>query len=515
MVNYSKDLHMKINLLLFLMLLISRETFAQNWSLFPINQNSFYLDNPYSNYKSVDSYVMDSIKVNGQDSILYFRRNLNLQGAGTCYIDTLQNYPWAQNNMYFIDSLVQRNDSLFFFSPYSQTPFYFLPNAIAGQSWTVTSTYGENDYNQITITCQSIQPQTFFGITDSVKTFTMTAIGKSENQDPLDSLVMRLSKSHGLIEFVPFILFLYHPGYIEFTTLEMIGCDSAGTLYGYQQPKFSGYFHLSVGDILLWEHHYDPDNITELEWTEYFRDSITQVAITPDSVIYTYDQARQDTNNVITYQFGLTDKYFRSEFQNIVETPTNWIGFGNIDHIGWYFPAENNVLTWKSNTLSLTVDSLSGDTITAYSFINDATSVDTTSCQTFQVFDIIVDFTVDTRAGITQHCFWNFGYDCYTLTGSLISGQQNGNILLSSDEINPPNSLAISIYPNPASDKIFIRNVPQSNRITYTIFNNLGIKAGGGKLTGNSVSTSELQPGLYILTIETDKRIGREKFIKY
>ena len=505
---------MKTNLLLLLMSFISVEIFSQNWSLFPLNQTSFYLDNPYPNYKSVDSYVMDSIKVNGSDSILYFRRNLNLQGAGTCYAETLQNYPWAQNNMYFIDSLVQRNDSVFFWWTYSETPFYFLPGAIAGQSWTVTSTCEENDYDQITITCESIELQTFFGITDSVKTFTMTANGSSINQVPVDNFIMRLSKSHGLIEYVPFILFLYHPSYIDFTAIEMMGIESSGALHGYQQPKFSDYFHLSAGDILLWEHHYDPDNITEPEWTEYFRDSITQVSITPDSVTYTYDQARQDTNNLITYQFGLTDKYFRSEFQNIVETPTNWIGFGNIGRSGWYLPPEDNVLIWQSNTLSLTVDSLSGDTITSYSFVNDASSVDTNTCQTFQVFDISIDFTVDTRAGITQHCFWNFGYDCYTLTGSLISGQQNGNILLSSDEINPPNSLAISIFPNPVSDRLFIRNVPQSKCITYALFNNSGIRIGSGKLTGNSVSTSGLQPGLYILTIETDKGIGREKFIK-
>ena len=497
-------------LLLLLTVLISRTASAQNWNLFPLNQKSYYYEHtPWDDY--VDLYLMDSVKVSGQDTILYSRRNLNLQGAGTCYIDTLQSMNWSQNNLYYMDSLVQRNDTIFYLSNLSTTPFYFLPHATVGQSWTVSSTYVNNDYNQITITCSSIQVQTFFGITDSVKIFTMTPNGTSTNQTPVSNFVMRLSKSHGLIEYVPFILFLYHPFYVNFTSFQLIGIDSAGNVSGYRQPKLHDYFHLSVGDILLWQRIFDPDNWMQASWMEYYQDSITQVLIANDSVIYTFDRARQDSDNVITYQYGMTSKFLKTEFENIIETPPNWIGLGNNRFSSYYTAPHNNVLYWQSSIIGLKIGI---DTTSIFSFSNSAYSVDTINCQPHQVLDISFGFTVDTRAGVNQYCYYNFAYDCVTLIGSLINGQQIGNISLSVKGPISSNISSLQIIPNPSSDLITIRNLPTSQITTCVIYDSFGRLVKHESISDNSLSVKYLSNGLYLIRISTDKGTTSGKFVK-
>ena len=489
-------------------------SYSQNWSLFPLNQESFFSDNSHVGNILIDSYKMDSVKINGSDTILYFRKNLNLQGAGTCYINLLQNIPWGQDNLYYINSLIQRSDTIFFLSNFSSKPFYFLPHATVGQSWTVISTYSLNDYNQITITCTSLTLQTFLGITDSVKTFSMSANGTSVNQTPVDSFEMRLSKSHGLIEFVPFNLFLYHPSNVFFNSLKLIGIDSVGILYGYRQPNFSDYFHLSIGDLLLWEHSYDPANIMYPTWIEYFKDSITNALITPDSVIYTYDRTKLDTASIITHEYNLIDKFLFSEFGNIVGTTPNWIGFGNNRFSGAYPWFSNKVFYWQSTSLLLKIDSITNDSITTFSFATEASTIDTTNCQTNTPFDVKFDFTVDTRTGVTQHCYYNFDWDCYTLIGSLVNGKQKGDITLSTIELHSTKILSLNIIPNPASENIFIHDILPSKNSRYEIFNSIGQKVKVGNLEENSISIHELSNGPYILKIQTERGYILGKFIK-
>jgi len=489
-------------LFLLLTISISLTASAQNWNVFPYQQKSYFTD---------DLYVMDSTKVNGQDTILYFRRNLNLQGAANCYKTTLQN-TWYDNNMFSIDSLIQRNDTVFYKWNLSTTPFYFIPRATVGQSWTVTSTYSNNDYNQITITCASIQLETFFGVTDSVKTFTMVPNGSSVNQIPVSNFQMKLSKSHGLIEMVPFIMFLYHPQYNSFTSVKAIGIDSSGTTYGYRQPKFHDYFHLSVGDILLWQRHFDPDWIQYPDWTIYYQDSITQVINTPDSVVYTFDRATLDTANQITNQTGLTTKFTRTEFGNIVETAPNWIALGNNQFGQTFMP--NSVNIWQSSWLALTIDTTSNDTTTTFSFTDDAYSIDTTNCQTGQVFDVSFDFTVDTRAGVTQYCYYNFAWDCTTLIGSRINGQQVGSIYLSTNDLTVSNNSSLKLFPNPTTDLLFIDNISQTRNSTFEIYNSIGKLIKSGNIIDKSVPTNDLSNGLYFIRIATDRGNSLGKFIK-
>ena len=498
-------------ILFFLSILTVQLSYSQDWSLFPLDQESFYYGSLYPNYQNVESYVMDSIRESGTDSVLYFRK----KGAGVCYETIVQNYGWfLPNNFLQMDSLVLHEDTVFYYSDLSTTPFYFLPRANVGQSWTIVSTYGQNDYDQITITCSGIQQQTFFGLTDSVKTFTMTANGTSSGQTPVSNFEMRLSKTYGLIEFVPFVLFLYHPYNVNFTTLELIGLDSSGNKHGYEQPLFHDYFHLSPGDIRHWEFSYDPAGWQFPIWREYFRDSITQVDTYLDSVIYTFDRAVLDTNNIVTVYNDLVERHIYDQIGHIVEAPTKWIGIGGFQFDQTFLIWTQGLLVWESTELKLKVDSNSADTITEYSFYTEDTGVDTVNCQLNFASDVGLNFTVDTRVGISRYCYYNFREICYTLIGSRINGHQLGDITLSIDKRNSMAHFSIKVYPNPASDYIRIQGNGSAGDSSYELFDGVGRSIETGKMMDNRIAIGDLPDGFYYIKITTVKGTSTGKFVK-
>jgi hypothetical protein len=487
-------------------------TIAADWDLFPKNQKSYFLDSRQQNKNYVDLYVMDSVKVNGQDTLLLFRKNLDLKGAGKCYVDTLQNMKWPKYNLLYNDKLVQRNDTVFFHSTFSTSPFYFLPRAAVGQSWTVTSSYSGNQYGQITITCASIQVQTFLGVTDSVKTFTMVPNGSSPNQVPVSNFVMRLSKNHGFVEFVPFILFHYHPPGVDFFSAKLIGKEHQGNSTGYRQPKFNSYFPLSVGDILLWRQYDDPAWTHLPKVTTYYRDSITTVTLSPDSIVYQYDRLILGQYNVITQYTGMTTKYITKDFINILETPPRWVGLGN-NEFNWFI-ATPHITLWSSDYLFVSTDTLSGDTISTFEFTGDGSFVDTSQCNVFQVFDLGYSFTMSTKAGLTHHCVYNFGSYCTTLTGYRINGKQTGSITLSLPEHEGDHFNILKIYPNPAGDIIYLENIPTGNSTEYSVYSSTGQKMKQGRLTGNKIEIQDLSKGLHFIRILGEAGFVTGRFVK-
>lgn len=501
---------------IFLLPLISS---AGDWDLFPLNQKSFFL---YPHYipNSVEVHVMDSVKPNGPENILYFRRNLNYENAGHCYQALYNNLTYGLNGYNFIDSLVERNDTVFFDSYYSILPFYFLPRASQGQSWIITSDYSGNDYNQITITCSAIQQETFFGITDSVKTFTMQPNGTSAGQTPVNNFVVRLSKQYGLLEFVPFDLFMYHPSNIDFYSVPLLGIDSAGTTHGYHQPTLQDYFHLNVGDVLLWKRTVEPDNAMLPHWQEFYRDTITQVLSSPDSILYYYDRTKLDSGEVITQHNGQVINFRKNNFSDLMSSPPYWISFERGPYLPWMWGTSFGITTWWSNDLLLKTDSLTNDTISEYSFSTDDTGLDTSTCQLPWISDMFRNFTIDTRMGITSYCFYFFGTDCISLTGAVIDGLYYNNVDLPTGINSFSDNTEFSISPNPFHDfaKLEIKN-SQIINCELKIYNNLGAivrfekKSAGSNQQEIKIDRGDLVDGLYFYQLTSNEFNVSGKFV--
>lgn len=453
--------------------------------------------------------LMDSMKIDGPEEVLYFRKKLEVQGAGPCSAEALQNsYPLPEAHP--IDSLVQRGDTVFCRYWGVSERFFFLPQASVGQSWTVSSTYSSNEYSEIAITCTGIGFETFLGVSDSVRTFSMTANGSSPGQVQVSDFTMRLSRSYGLLEHVPFQLFLIHPPSEDFKTLQLIGFEKNGESRGFQPPRFDDFFHPQAGDVLLWEDHYEPGWIGEQPWTIYHRDSTTAVMAYPDSLVIQYDRMVQHQDLSITDMSGLSRTIARARFAGLVECPNNWVAAANNEFTD-DVPTGGTTL-WVSNTMGIT-PVFSEDTVVTVTASTSYSNIDTLSCDAGEAFDVGHDLWFDTKAGLIRSCHWlNPSTTCSTLIGWRINGVQNGNIALSLSGTLSMRDLSIHVFPNPAQDRLFGQDVP--NGTPYELRNTLGEILGNGTTTSEGILLADLTPGVYVVLFATTHGSVSGRFVK-
>jgi len=82
-----------------------------------------------------------------------------------------------------------------------------------------------------------------------------------------------------------------------------------------------------------------------------------------------------------------------------------------------------------------------------------------------------------------------------------------GDGLLSTLEFSLTNN--VSLFPNPVKDQFYIQGLKE--KASYTIVNLLGQEVKAGEVFTNSIETSNLKAGLYIVSLEN---LGSVKFIK-
>ena len=69
----------------------------------------------------------------------------------------------------------------------------------------------------------------------------------------------------------------------------------------------------------------------------------------------------------------------------------------------------------------------------------------------------------------------------------------------------------LEVYPNPVSDVLYLRNLP-GETVEYSIFNVLGQKVTTGSSSG-TISVAELEKGLYLMQIKSEKLLETTKFV--
>ena len=75
----------------------------------------------------------------------------------------------------------------------------------------------------------------------------------------------------------------------------------------------------------------------------------------------------------------------------------------------------------------------------------------------------------------------------------------------------PSRPQPLAVYPNPATDRLFLRGLP-SEAVDYTIFNVMGHQVAAGTTTG-VIPVAELASGLYLLRIDGDGRNETLRFV--
>jgi len=76
---------------------------------------------------------------------------------------------------------------------------------------------------------------------------------------------------------------------------------------------------------------------------------------------------------------------------------------------------------------------------------------------------------------------------------------------------------SFNIYPNPAGDLLNI-NYSGIDDVTFSIVNTMGTMVLSGRIekgSGNSINVKSLNPGVYIISITSEKTVSSKKFVKY
>ena len=76
--------------------------------------------------------------------------------------------------------------------------------------------------------------------------------------------------------------------------------------------------------------------------------------------------------------------------------------------------------------------------------------------------------------------------------------------------LSPP-TLHLTVYPNPATDVLYLKELP-CETTDYAIFNAMGQKVAAGSTSG-TIPVVELERGIYLLQIKTDEYLETAKFI--
>lgn len=217
---------------------------AQDWALFPYGQRSFYYNGDSTNLLE---FKQDSTVIIGETQHLYFNQRAPDPDLQNCFdefddidFETLE-LEWSGDSILFYDYY------------FSETPFYILLNKPVGTSWVISNSYAGSAWEEVIITYDSSNTENVFTNIDSVKYFSFSVDGGASGEFSIDKVIFKLSKSFGLLEYIPFSTFLY-PTDCEtcYKTHKLVGyilpTDTAGIII----PKWSDYFNYQPGDVLKW-----------------------------------------------------------------------------------------------------------------------------------------------------------------------------------------------------------------------------------------------------------------------
>jgi hypothetical protein len=483
-------------------LFVTQIAFSQPWQLYQPHQLTHYQNTVDTT--QIISINMDSVIINGNNSTGLFNQHDFYNALAPCSSVTFWNQPYYTSGKFY-DTLTWNADTS------RMNQFYFLTNAVLNQSWIITSPGSGSSTDTVTITCTGIQPETFLGITDSVKTFSLASTFSNASALPLNNFQFKLSKNYGLIEYLPFQC-IYAPQYYYPKSYRIIGINNNATI-GFAQPSFTDYFHLSTGDVILWKRDYDSFNFIYPDFTEYYTDSITNSVLTPDSVVYTLNRATLNKFGNVVFNSGIIQKFLKEDYEPLFSSNGNSMVSAKGYEGGWGGFSQKElwgINAWHHDTAFFPATNLIKCDFSLSYF------KDTTDCSVREYIDISSYFSVNTLLGLSQHILFNFDTDNNYVIGATINGvTYNRAPVLPVAIVNQTKNNTISVYPNPATNVITISSNKNVDNYTAIICDVTGKKVHQTKLTKNTIDIKNLLNGFYLLKLTHAKNEELNfKFVK-
>lgn len=456
---------------------------AQNWSVFPKDKTCIYSIAYENIFNSVDKLqYSQKVEVSKatDDSITYkiitnetCMRNLVHQPQIPCYKDC---YTYL-----FSDTILVLNDTTILkFGYLGKTKYFKIKgNSSLGEQW-------ECNDGKIKCICDSIINQNVFeGWVDSVKVFSIQSL-VGDNFKTIARF--KLSKNHGLVQFPAFEKILFNYDTSLFTSrlskIEKINISDF---------HLADYFHLNVGDKLFREKlvpYWDspiPDDFS----TIYETDSVVSALHTIDSVVYEFYSFGERKNHF--------EKYYKKQFDYLVKYDNNTVFNFNVN---LYSNVNLNINSRKDVWRRFRNEDEDNGRI---DFSLTGQKIDLESCQRIFIYDYSQYFALNTVVGLVK-------LNDNTIIGSIVNGQENGNITKIPTSIRDKISNYVIIYPNPFTSEIKISGSTEA--IEYTITSIMGTKLSAGLVTNNIIDVSNLASGTYFITIKSRENTVSKKITK-
>ena len=483
-------------LLLSLLLCSSLLSFAQDWNPFPLGQKSYY-SNASSNNATINIIQFDSLaNINGQQTIYFNYTDTNYHGCYENVFRAFNSMNQYNNYVYYFrpDSIIKSNDSLTL--KYSDDSLLFIPNISLNQFW-YSEIHNSSNYNILKFTCDSMFLDTIVGsIIDSVKLFKIKAY---DNTTPInskfDTLPIILSKNYG---------FKQIPSFDSYNNVNntIIGLSNSTFQDGFIEPSFEDYFHLNIGDVIIWKENFDTyDFINNPSYTKYYKDSLINSSLSLDSVFYNFQRVYNDGT---TYFVNST--YYKKRFNGLHLGTSVYITGNNASN---YYPYESLIST--SPIFS------TYDTLLTRQFGFDGLMFDTSNCYTNVMMDVWSGESYNTKYGLSQ--YFNGGTGGlmnWDIIGSTINGIQEGVLwsTLVTGVDNFENTSNVKIYPNPSQSGNFVVESEQVKSVELLSIDGKTVFTQTINQSKTEIKTG-LPKGLYFvkLTFENKKQVIQKLII--
>ncbi len=471
--------------LFFIFLLISNFSFAQNWSLFPVNDTLCY-------QKKSSNYISNTIIVN-PDLINPAKFNISksIYLCDTCTSVNNEEIYSLQSDFLFNHYSVESNQKIILFNNISDTAVLYL-NKPLGYSW--------NFKGNITAIITSVRTANIFNTIDSIKTILLS------NGDSL-----KVSKNFGLFLFKHSAL-----GY-----LILVG-DHTKKL-GLNVIEYDKYQKVGVNDYLYFENYTFeggwgfPCSLTE---SKLFK--IKSIDYVPWGIVfygssyYTYSgysncqSGFYSTGNIINRNDQL---YLDSLVFNPL--PNSLINYSLLNVL--FDTSQYNVLTYDKigNTIRINaIPNYNNPLLKKFNMYNIGPNKFTHNKADY------FDAWIETALPYFSFKFWDFEYEKRNyLSGYTINGQKFGtidtNLILG---VNSLKTLTASIYPQPNNGEfnIALNEAVITGNVSITILDLNGRVVFAKEFDEKNllkVEANMLQNGVYILKINLGDSESYQKLI--
>lgn len=475
-----------------------------DWEPFPLGQTSFFtikdyllnlnhtLNKPLTDY--ILTYSFDSLQISGDGAQTYFASRLRDYNIfGYCDSAIISKATLGIDNTPFrFDSISLRNDTLFYIDKFinpntgkpNLLPFY-IPLHMKEFDLIEEEAFFLKDKG---INYEQILP----GLYDSVKTYGIKQ--KNGDQKIVD---FKISKNYGIILFYPFKYILSNRFDFKISH-KLSGLSNKEVKFGITPELFDwdDFFTLKPDDEKYWrsdENHFPFYNY-------YEKEKIVKIKKDDDSLVITKEITNYSLQSE-KYDYYLSDEvYYHSELNRFKEKNDQELystnkGVGNtpdwklIRRGGGLLFLNLSFLNFEKASTILKCDGLLFDIKCKYGFYEPTYSIILSPHIGFSYY--AGDGTFRELVGYTQD--------------GVLSGECPQPLSINESVIQNN----ISVFPNPATDRIQISNLPDGE-LFYEVMNYYGEKVLSGILN-NQIDIMALQTGIYFIKLGNQPPI---KFIK-